>query len=183
MTPGPGAGWRTGPRRAYCRYVIAAVGLGGALLFIAAGLFWTARLVHVGNLDALGLAEKVAVPEPVSALDWPELRVRSVVPQPGEPSLALLLVEWPAHPERASTLLVRLDGPGQRSVPQLSRWCADRASVSPARRGDGVEFRRRQSLERVRGVLVAEDPSCAPPPDGPSASKGRGRGRPPARWR
>ena len=126
-------GWPWRGSAAYCRYVIAAVGLGGALLLIVAGLTWTARLVHVGNLDALGLAEKVAAGDPASALDWPELHVRSVVPQPGEPSLILLLVEWPAHPERAATLLVRLDGPDQRSLPLLSRWCADRASVSRPR--------------------------------------------------
>ena len=47
-----------------------------------AGLAWTARRVHVGTLDALALAEKVATPTPSSALDWPELRVRAVVPQP-----------------------------------------------------------------------------------------------------
>jgi hypothetical protein len=51
--------------------VIAAVGLGGTLLFIVAGLARIARLVHVGNLDALGLAEKIGGPEPASALDWP----------------------------------------------------------------------------------------------------------------
>jgi hypothetical protein len=157
---------------AYCRYVIAAVGLGGILLIIAAGLTWTARLVHIGNLDALGLAEKVAVGDPASALDWPELHVRSVIPQPGEPSLALLLVEWPAHRERAATLLVRLDGPDQRSVPLLLQWCADRASVSPTRRGGLIELRRRQSMERVRGFLLAEDAACAPRRYGPPAERG-----------
>lgn len=150
-------GWPSRVAAAYCRYVIAAAGLGGTLLLIVAGLTWTARLVHVGNLDALGLAEKVAMSHPASALDWPDLHVRSVVPQPGEPSLVLLLVEWPAHRERAATLLVRLDGPDQRSVPLLAHWCADRASVSPTRRAGLIELRRRQSLERVRGFLVAED--------------------------
>ena len=168
----PGTGWPTRIATAYCRYVIAAIGLGGTLLFIVAGLIWTARLVHVGNLDAAGLAEKIAVPQPASALDWPELHLRSVVPQPGEPSLALLLVEWPAHRERASTLLVRLDGPDERSLPLLSQWCADRASVSPTRRGGLIELRRRQSLERVRGLLVAEDAGRAPLHDGPSAGVG-----------
>ncbi len=143
--------------------MIAAAGLAGALLLMIAGLTWTARLVHVGNLDALALAEKVAVPDPASALDWPELHIRVVIPQPGEPSLVLLLVQWPAHPDRVATLLVRLDGCDQRSVPLLSRWSANRASVSPARPGGGqVELRRRQSLERVRGFLVAED-ACGPP--------------------
>ena len=148
--------------RAYCHYVIAAAALaGGCLLIIAAGLAWTARLVHIGTLDALALADKVATPRPVSALDWPELHVRAVVPQniPGEPSLVLVLVEWPAHPERPATLLMDLGCADQRSLPLLSQWCAARASVSPTRRGDGeLELRRRQSLERVRGLLLAEDP-------------------------
>jgi hypothetical protein len=146
---------------AYCSPVIAAAGLaGGCLLIIVAGLAWTARLVHIGTLDALALADKVATPRPVSALDWPELHVCAAVPQeiPGEPSLVLLLVEWPAHRERTATLLVDLGSADQRSLPLLSQWCAARASVSPVRRGDGeLEFRRRQSLERVRGFLVAED--------------------------
>jgi hypothetical protein len=166
--------------------VIAAVGLGGTLLLIVAGLVWTARLVHVGSLDALELAEKVAVGDPASAIDWPELHLRSVVPQPGEPSLALLLVEWPAHRERTATLLVRLDGPDQQSVPLLLQWCEDRASVSPVRRGALIELRRRQSLERVRGFLLAEDAERAQPHDGRPAGLGSQkpgeRGGPVTRW-
>ena len=120
-------------------------------------------MVHVGTLDALALAVKVATPEPVSALDWPELHIRAVVPQeiPGEQSLVLLLVEWPAHREQA-TLLVQLGRADQRSLALLSQWCAARASIAPGRCGDGeLELRRRQSLERVRGLLVAEDPAPA----------------------
>ena len=151
-----------GDGRAYCRYMIAAAALaGGCLLIIATGLAWTARLVHVGTLDALALAEKVGTARPVSALDWPELNVRAVVPQniPGEPSLVLVLVEWPGHRERSATLLMDLGRADQRSLPLLSQWCAARASVSPTRRGDGeLELRRRQTLERVRGLLIAEDP-------------------------
>jgi hypothetical protein len=145
-------------RAAYCRYVIVAVAIGAVVLLLAAGLAWTAYLVHVGNLDALELARKVAVPDPVSALDWPELHVRAIVPQPGEQPLVLLLVGWPAHPQRAATLLVALDRGDDRSVPLLSQWCATRASVSPTRQGGAdLELRRRQSLERVHAVLVAED--------------------------
>ncbi len=138
--------------------MIAAVTLAVAIVSAAvAGLAWTARLVHVGNLDAQALAEKVAVPEPVSALDWPEFQVRAIVPQPDEPPLVLMLVGWPAHPQREATLLVALDSDDHRSVPLLSQWCSSRASVSPARQqGAELEFRRRQSLERVHGVLVAE---------------------------
>jgi hypothetical protein len=72
--------------------------------------------------------------------------------------LVLLLVDWPAHPQHAATLLVALDSDDHRSVPLLSRWCATQASVSPTRQGAAdLELRRRQSLERVHGVLVAED--------------------------
>jgi hypothetical protein len=139
--------------------VITAAAVAGACLFIAIGLAWTARLVHIGTLDALDLADKLAVPKPVSALDWPELRVRAVVPQDvaGDRSLVLLLAEWPARHEQAN-LLVDLGQADQRSLQLLSQWCADRASVSPGRCGPAeLELRRRQSLERVRGLLVAED--------------------------
>ncbi len=143
--------------------MITAVALAGACLFIAAGLAWTARLVHVGTLDAMALADKLAAPEPFSALDWPELHVRAVVPQDvaGELSLVLLLVEWPARREQA-TLLVDLGPADQRSLSLLSQWCATRASVAPVRCGAGeLELRRRQSLARVRAILVAEDAAPA----------------------
>ena len=146
------------PTAAYCRRVIVAATLAAVVLLVAAGLAWTARLVHVGNLDALALADKVATPDPVSALDWPELHVRAIVPQPDGRPLVLLLVDWPAHPQRAATLLVALDSGDHRSVSLLSQWCATQASVSPARQGEAdFELRRRQSLERVHAVLVAED--------------------------
>jgi hypothetical protein len=137
-----------------------AAALAGVVLFVAAGLIWSARLVHVGNLDAQALADKLATPDPASALDWPELHVRAVVPQPDEPPLVLLLVSWPAHPQRASTLLLALENGDDRSLPLLSRWCSTRASISPARRGAEMELRR-QSLERVHAVLVAEDTAPA----------------------
>ena len=128
------------------------------VLAVGAGLAWTAHLLHVGKLDALRLADKVAVPDPVSALDWPELHVRAIVPQPDEPSLVLLLVGWPAHPRQEGTSLVALDTGDHRSVPLLSQWCATEASVSPTRQGGAaLELRRRRSLERVHAVLVAED--------------------------
>jgi len=145
---------------AYRRDVIVAATLAAAVvLAVGAGLAWTAHLLHVGKLDALGLADKVAVPDPVSALDWPELHVRAIVPQPDEPSLVLLLVGWPAHPRQEATLLVALDRGNHRSIPLLSQWCATEASVSPTRQeGATLELRRRRSLERVHAVLVAEDP-------------------------
>jgi len=151
----------------------AAATLTGVSVLIVAALVWTARMVHIGNLDALALAQKVATPDPISAVDWPELQVRAVVPQPGEPSLVLLPVEWPAHRERAATLLVSLDRGDERSVPLLSAWCATRASVSPSRCADGrIELRRRQSLERVRGLVLTEDTSL---PLRAAAQPGRGR--------
>jgi hypothetical protein len=138
--------------------VTGAIALTGAVLFIAAGLAWSARLVHIGNLDALALADKVAVPDPASALDWPELRVHAVIPQPDEPSLVLLVVGWPAHDRRA-TLLVDLGRRHQRSLALLSRWSAAEAAIAPTRDGNGaVELRRRRTLERAPGLLLAEDP-------------------------
>ena len=137
--------------------MILAASLAGVVLFIAVFLGWTARLVHLGNLDALALAEKAAVPEPVSAVDWPDLHVRAVVVQPGEQSLVLLHVIWPTRPQHSATLLVALDQGDRQSLCLLARWCTGQASVSPVRQhGAELEFRRRQSLERVHARLVAE---------------------------
>lgn len=143
----------------YGQYVILAIALAGVILFIGTGLVWTARLVHIGNLDAQELADKTACPGPVSALDWPELRLHAVVEQPGErPVILLLHVGWPAHPHRQAMLVVALDEAEQRSLTLLSQWCAGAASVSPSRgAGAELELRRRQSLDRVHAVLLAED--------------------------
>jgi hypothetical protein len=130
----------------------------GVTVLLAAGLAWTARLVHIGHLDAYDLADKLSVPAPVSALDWPELHLNAVVAQPDEQPVILLHVDRPAHPQRAATLLLALDRDDRHSLPLLSQWCADQAPVSPARRnGSELTLRRRQSLQRVHAVLVAED--------------------------
>jgi hypothetical protein len=152
------------PGSAYCHGVIVAAAVAGVILFIAVGLIWTARLVYVGNLDAQALADKLGKPHPASALDWPELRVQAVIPQPEEPRpdappLVLLRVGWPEYSDRAATLLVALDVGDRQSLSLLSQWCAGQASVAPVRReGAELELRRRQSLERVHAVMVAEDP-------------------------
>jgi hypothetical protein len=137
--------------------VVAVLALAGVALLIVGGLGMAARRVYVGNLDAMALAEKLAAPHPVSALDWPELRVRAVVPQPGQPQLAVLLVARPGYDEQSATLLVRFRGADQPAE-LLSRWCANGVPIASSRRG-GREFelRRRQSLERVGGTLLTED--------------------------
>jgi hypothetical protein len=62
----------------------------------------------------------------------------------------------------SATLLVALDSGDQRSLSVLSQWCAQQASVSPVRQeGAELELHRRQSLERVHAVLVAEDTTPA----------------------
>jgi hypothetical protein len=143
--------------------VIIAAALAGVIVLMAVALTWAARLVHIGNLDMQALADKLAKPEPVSALDWPELRVHAVIPEPGEAPLVLLQVGWPAHPRQTAALLVALDYGDERSLPLLAQWCALRSSVAPVRQqGPELEFRRRQTLERVHAVLVAEQLMAAP---------------------
>jgi hypothetical protein len=155
--PWPALVHRPGPL-SYGRYVILAVAIAVVILFIVAGLAWTARLVHIGNLDAQALADKTGTPSPASALDWPELHVHAVVAQPDEQCVVLLHVCWPAHPQREALLMVALDEAERQSLSLLSQWCADAASVSPVRgAGAQLELRRRQSLERVHAVLLAED--------------------------
>jgi hypothetical protein len=138
--------------------VIIAAALAGVIVLMAAALTWrTGRLVHIGNLDMQALADKLATPEPVSALDWPELRVHAVIPEPGSRPLVLLQVGWPARPRQAATLLVALNHGDELALPLLAQWCTGQVSIAPLRReGSELEFRRRQTLERVHGVLVAE---------------------------
>jgi hypothetical protein len=154
---GPYALGDTRAVRAYCRGVILAAALAGVIVLIGAGLSLAARHLNIGNLDMQALADKLATPEPASALDWPELRVHAVIPEPGGQPLVLLQVGWPAHPRQMASLLVALDHGDERSVPLLAQWCTRQASVAPVRQqGSELEFRRRQSLERVHAVLVAE---------------------------
>ena len=96
--------------------MVLAAALAGVIVLIAAGLAATARLVHIGNLDAHDLADKLSVPAPVSALDWPELHLNAVVAQPDDQAAVLLHVDWPAHPQRAATLLLALDRDDRHSL-------------------------------------------------------------------
>jgi hypothetical protein len=155
----------------------AAASLAGAwLLIVAAGLYWTARLLHTGNLDAHGRAEKLGAPDPGSAFEWPELRVHAVIPQPGDPALLLLVAVWPAHPECSSTLLLDVSPDSGRSLALLSHWCGTQAPLSPMRLpGEQVELRRRQSLQRITGRVLSEDVVVAAPSDSESQYGERGR--------
>ena len=170
----------------YRRSVVAALALAGAVLFIVAGLGAAARRVHVGGLDAQALAEKLAVPHPVSALDWPELRVRAVVPQPGRPLVVVLLAGRPGFDEQTSTLLARLDDDGT-PVALLSRWCADGASVAPRRlegpapgeqaAGERAWAERGGRQEGGRSWFGRERRAAPPPEPGAGQRLGAGGGR------
>jgi hypothetical protein len=146
-----------GRAASYRHHVILVIALTGVTLFVVTGLTWTARLLRISNLDAQALAEKVTFPEPVSALEWPELRVQSVVPQPDELTPVILQLGWPAHPELMATLLVALDHDEQRAVALLTEWSAAGTPVAAGRHGAEIELRRRQSLECVHAILLAED--------------------------
>ncbi len=137
--------------------MVSAAALAGAALFIVTGLTWAARLVHIGNLDALSLAAKTAVPNPVSPVDWPELRILAVLRPPEESMRILLLVEWPAR-QRTATMLLELGPRDRRSPRLLTQWCAAQTSIAPGWvDGSRVELRRRQSLARVRAMPVGGD--------------------------
>ena len=137
--------------------MILAVAISAVFLSLVAVLTWTVRLLRISALDAQALAEKLAFPEPASALEWPELRVQSVVPQPDDLSPVILEVGWPAYPERVATLLVALDHDEARAVSLLCQWSTAGAAVMTLRQGAELELRRRQSLERVHGILLGED--------------------------
>jgi hypothetical protein len=136
--------------------VILAIAISAVFLSLVAALTWTVRLLRVSGLDAHALAEKLAFPEPASALEWPELRVHSVVPQPDDLSPVILEVGWPAYPERVTTLLVALNHDEARALSLLCQWSTAGAAVMTLRQGAELELRRRQSLERVHATLLKE---------------------------
>ena len=119
-------------------------------------LAWTARTFSIATRDALDLAAKLSVPNPDSAIDWPELRVEVVVPDPDDPLRMLLVGRWPAHPDPRSLLVLEVRAqPCARHV--LTGWRDRRASISPRSTGDGtVRLRRRHSVESIEARLVAE---------------------------
>jgi hypothetical protein len=63
----------------------------------------------------------------------------------------------PAYPEQISTLLVALDQDERQALSLLSQWSASGASVTAQRQGRELNLRRRQSLDRVHAILLAED--------------------------
>jgi hypothetical protein len=146
-----------GSRTGYSQLVIVAIALAGVILLLAAGLTWSARLLRISGLDAQALAEKAAFPQPASAFEWPELQVRSIVPESGTLSPVIVQVGWPAYPEQVSNLLVLLDQDDQRALPLLAEWSSTGASVAAQRQGAELDLRRRQSLDRVHAILLAED--------------------------
>jgi hypothetical protein len=133
-----------------------AIGVAGAVVIAVLGA-WVAYMLHVGTLDARDLAEKTAFRRPRSALEWPELRLGAVVAQPERDDLVLVSARWPAHPSRASVLLLQLQGAGE--LRRLSRWCAAEAPITVrSAAGHYVELRRRRTVERVHALVVDESP-------------------------
>jgi hypothetical protein len=134
--------------------IIIAVAIGAALF--AAGVGWIVYLFHVGTLDATALAQKTAVAHPRSAVDWPELEVRSVLAQPDDGHQLLVSVSWPAWPDRTSILLLEVSSAND-DLHRLNDWCSSQASLTALRGPEGsVELRRRRTLERVQAHVLAE---------------------------
>ena len=125
------------------------------LVGLAGGIVLVAYRMWVGSLDALALAVKTGVPRPTSAVDWPEVTLDTVLPEP-QSSAVLVVARWPARPERGSVLLLRMVSAADQE--RLARWSRQRCSLSPQRSGpDGMELRRRGSVERVRAIVLSED--------------------------
>jgi hypothetical protein len=128
--------------------------VGGVVFAAAAG--YALYLIHVGLLDATALADKVAVPRPTSALDWPEMRVNSVLAEPDDGSQLLVSVVWPARPTHHSILLFEVSDQ-QNDLRKLAQWSSMQASVTAVRLvGSAVELRPRRGLQRVHASLLAE---------------------------
>jgi hypothetical protein len=134
---------------------IIAIGLAGCVVLLGSVAF-AAYLIHVGMLDAAALAEKTSVPRPKSAVDWPEMRLCSVLAEPEDRNYVLVSVVWPARPRETAVLLFEVSD-RKREFRTLEHWSSTDASVIPLRRADDVvELRRRRSLQRVHAHVLAE---------------------------
>jgi hypothetical protein len=125
-------------------------------LFVGA-FAWSMRRFRIATRDAVDLVAKLAVPRPVYAVDWPELRVDEVVCDPETPNRALLVTRWPAAPEPAALLLIEMNDPPEPTRAALARWCADGASISPRwTHGGRMSMRRRRTNESVDVLLIEQ---------------------------
>ena len=107
-------------------------------LFVGA-FAWSMRRFRIATRDAVDLVAKLAVPRPVYAVDWPELRVDEVVCDPETPNRALLVTRWPAAPEPAALLLIEMNDPPEPTRAALAALVCRRRihlSAMDARRAD-----------------------------------------------
>lgn len=124
---------------------------------VAASSAWAAHIIRVGARDSGELAAKLAVPVPLRAADWPELRLDAVVPDPETAAQVLLLARWPAHPEQRALLVLDVDIGASRAHSLLAHWRDLDASLSPrAIVGDRLVLRRRCTKDTVSGLVVRE---------------------------
>jgi hypothetical protein len=138
----------------------------------AAGLVWTVRRFSIATRDALDLAEKLRVPRPVHAVDWPEVRIDELVTDPAEPTRVLVALRWPARASERAVLLLQLEDDALRSVVRLARWRDRDAALTPRRDGDPyVVLRRRGGSNQVRARVIDERPWDGGVSDGPPTGR------------
>jgi hypothetical protein len=132
-------------------------GLTSFSLVVTGGLAWAIRRFRIATRDAVDLVAKLAVPRPVYAADWPELRIDALVCDPHAPARALVVARWPAKPEPSALLLIEIDLPSDRAKETLARWRSDAVSISPRWLPEGrMMMRRRRSNECVNVRLVRQ---------------------------
>jgi hypothetical protein len=127
-------------------------------------LLWATRVFGIATRDAQDLTAKLAIPYPVAASDWPELRVDAVVSDPDEPHRVLIVGRWPAHPDPRALLVLELGDAQSRERQLLVRWRDSGASISPMPQAEGrVLLCRRRTTESLEARVVAEAPLARRP--------------------
>ena len=110
------------------------------------------RRLRIGLVEAQLLGSKTAFGHPRSAFEWPECRVVATVGDPEEGAL-LVVLEWPAHPDRRRSVVLVGD---ERSLAQIRQWQATGAHVVTTTQTP-VVMRRRNSDSSVTVEVLAED--------------------------
>jgi hypothetical protein len=133
------------------------IGVTVLLAAVTGSTTWAVRLIRAGMRDSLDLTAKLAVPNPVRAADWPELRLDAVVFDPEGSDQVLMVARWPARPGSRAFLVLEIDDPPKRARRLLAEWRDGDAAISPrAVGGRGLVLRRRRSNDMVRAQVVRE---------------------------